>query len=104
MFSAPEEYRLSIAMLDRDGEWSPLPSMDLAQHMGRDARRVIAGAERWRFGETQVMLLSDGLEDLSVLACRVRPETQRAWVRLERRSVDGASLDGAVFERDCLRD
>lgn len=95
MFSDLGEYRIRIA-IESDGAWRSVPVRRLARHMGRDARRVILPASRWRRGETSVELLAGALPEIGELVCRLHGGATRAEVLLERRS----AREGPVRRRE----
>jgi hypothetical protein len=85
MFTEIREMRLRIRTGAPPRAPEPMSVRTLVPHLGRDARRVLAGADRFGPAETQVELLASGLDDVARLVCAVRPLAARAEVVLEVR-------------------
>ena len=101
MFTHFVRYHLDISMRASDGVNQRVPVARLVPHLSRDARRVIAPAERWFIDETHVELLGRGLEDIGRVVCELMPDAKSVRVRLIRRELNGVTLSDLTTELTC---
>lgn len=83
MFQRVERYHLELFVHTASGDAS-VPLSTLAQHLSRDARRIILPAAGQAYGTDQIDLVENGLEDLGELVCTLRPDAVSVGLRLSR--------------------
>ncbi len=102
MFEHLERYRLELSV-HAAGGWRPVPVRALAPHLSRDAKRMILPAATDTVGADQVRLVSDGLDDIARLLCRLEPDATEASVRLVRAPLGARDAVTQRTERPCNR-